>query len=161
MGNRDSCRFLPGVATLGDRAAVGQGYLAGFGEGNRQRIVYATGGGAAALAAWLKQRGGHDGALLAPVNKGRAVQPRPMSAQALTYRLKARCREAGVIPSCSPHDLRRTFVSELLDDGADIAAVQRLAGHQSPTTTSRYDRRGERVKKKAAEMLVVPYQAPI
>ena len=133
------------------------GALTVTGKGNRQRIVYATGGGAAALAAWLGQRGGHYGALLAPINKGGAVQPRGMTAQALMNRLKVRCRQAG-IPPCSPHDLRRTFVSELLDAGADIVAVQQLAGHQSPTTTSRYDRRGERVKKRAAEMLVVPYQ---
>ena len=132
------------------------GALTVTGKGNRQRIVYATGGGAIALTAWLGQRGGHDGALLAPVNRGGAVQPRAMTSQALMNRLKVRCRQAG-IPPCSPHDLRRTFVSELLDAGADIATVQRLAGHQSPTTTARYDRRGERVKKKAAEMLVVPY----
>ena len=74
-------------------------------------------------------------------------------------RLKVRCEQAGIKP-CSPHDLRRTFVSELLDAaGADVTSVQRLAGHQSPTTTARYDRRGERAKKKVAEMLVVPYQS--
>ena len=67
-----------------------------------------------------------------------------MTAQALMYRLKWQCHQAGIDP-CSPHDLRRTFVSELLDAGADIATVQQLAGHQSPTTTARYDRRGDRV----------------
>ena len=66
------------------------GALTVTGKGNRQRIVYATGGGAVALTAWLGQRGGHDGALLAPVNKGGAVQPRAMTAQALMNRLKVR-----------------------------------------------------------------------
>lgn len=135
------------------------GALTITGKGNRQRLVYATGGGRAAVEAWLADRGDWDGTLLAPVNKGRAVQPRPMTAQALMNRLKLRSRQAG-IPPCSPHDLRRTFVSELLDAGADIASVQRLAGHQSPATTARYDRRGEQAKKRAAEMLLVPYRRP-
>ena len=133
------------------------GALTIIGKGNRQRTVYATGGGAVALQGWLRLRGEFPGALLAPVNKGGKVQPRPMTAQALLYRLKVRCDQAS-IPPCSPHDLRRTFVSELLDAGADISAVQKLAGHRSPTTTARYDLRGERAKRRAAEMLVVPYR---
>ena len=55
-------------------------------------------------------------------------------------RLKRRSEEAGIAP-CSPRDLRRIFVSDLLEAGTDIAIVQRLAGHASPLTTAHYDRR--------------------
>ena len=126
------------------------------GKGNRQRLVYASNGGKAALDAWTARRGDFEGALLAPVNKAGQVLKRAMSAQALMNRLKLRSRQAQIAP-CSPHDLRRTFVSELLDAGADISAVQRLAGHASPRTTARYDRRGNRAMQRAAAMLHVPF----
>ena len=142
-GSRDAAAFalMFGAGLRRSEAASVQlddydpetGALTITGKGNRQRMVYATGGGAQALQAWLAVRGNHSGALLCPVDKAAGVQPRAMTAQALMYRLKRRCHQAGIEP-CSPHDLRRTFVSELLDAGADIATVQALAGHQSPAT---------------------------
>ena len=71
-------------------------------------------------------------------------------------RLKVRCKQAN-IKECSPHDLRRTYVSEMLAAGADLAIVQRNAGHASSTTTARYDRRGEDAQQQAAALLHVPF----
>ena len=79
-----------------------------------------------------------------------------MTAQAVYLACAKRAREAGV-RSFTPHDLRRSCVSAMLDAGVDLATVARHAGHAATTTTQRYDRRGERALKHAAASLVVPY----
>lgn len=102
-------------------------------------------------------RGDHDGPLLNPVSQTDEVRTgRGMTPAAILLRLQKRCEQAGV-QECSPHDLRRSFITTLLDNGADIASVQRLAGHANISTTTRYDRRGERADRKTAAMLHVPY----
>jgi integrase len=53
-----------------------------------------------------------------------------------------------------------TFVGRALDAGTDLATVQRLVGHASPTTTSRYDRRDGRARERAAELVRLPIVAP-
>ncbi len=79
-----------------------------------------------------------------------------MTPQAVYNALQKRGAEAGV-DDISPHDLRRTLVGDLLDAGADLPTVQRIAGHASPETTSRYDRRGDRTAQAAADLMHVPY----
>lgn len=128
------------------------------GKGRKARIVYAKNGAREALEAWLAIRGEAPGALLCPVKKGGAVDLRPMTGQAVLYVLRRRAAQASVA-RFSPHDFRRSFISDLLDGGADLVTVQHLAGHASPTTTARYDRRGERAKQRAVDLLHVPYIA--
>ena len=128
------------------------------GKGQKDRITHALAGALAALTMWAKVRGGQPGPFLNPVIKGGRVVNRAMTMQALYLALAERGREAGVA-SFSPHDLRRSFVSDLLDAGADISTVAKLAGHARPETTARYDRRGEVVKARAAGLLHVPFMA--
>ena len=58
----------------------------------------------------------------------------------LEHLCKLEAKRAGVM-KFSPHDLRRTFATDLLVEGTDLATVQRLMGHESPATTGLYDRR--------------------
>ncbi|MFZ2488957.1 MAG: tyrosine-type recombinase/integrase [Anaerolineae bacterium] len=136
----------------------GSGRLVLRGKGHKERAAFAINGVQDALADWLTARGLEPGPLFLPVNKGgRVVQGQRMTAQVVYNVLAKRCRQAGV-SELSPHDLRRTFVGDLLDAGADIATVQRMAGHANVQTTTRYDRRPEEARRKAAQLLHVPYQ---
>lgn len=125
-------------------------------KGNKDRQAFLAVGGQRALAAWLTHRGDAAGPLFYSVNKGGELVPRRLSDQAVRVIVEKRRGAAGV-GDFSPHDLRRTAISDLLDAGADIATVQRLVGHANPATTSRYDRRGERALRGAGSLLHVPY----
>ncbi len=125
------------------------------GKGCKDRTVYLSSRAVQVVEEWLHVRGDSPGPLLCHVNKSDRVVVRRLTAQAVLYLLQKRATEAGVA-SFSPHDLRRTFASDLLDAGVDIASVQKLMGHANPATTSRYDRRGEETLRKAVQVLDIP-----
>ncbi len=94
------------------------------------------------------------------INKGGRILHKRLSEQAIYNVLRKRGRQAG-IKTFSPHDLRRSCISDLLDAGADIATVQRLVGHANVQTTSRYEPRGEQDKRRAPKMLHLPYRRSV
>ena len=94
--------------------------------------------------------------MFVPVGKAGRPTTRRMTSQVVRNLLNKRAAETGV-RELSPHDLRRTFISELPDAGAHIATVAGLAGHASVTTTARYDRRGNAAKQSAIGLLYVPF----
>ena len=155
------------------------------GKGNKTRVVPIPPGAFHALRDYLRVRavgltGGpapppnppHDGdvgpppsppiyketALFVRARRGGRLVPDAdaLTGQAVYHVLRQRATQAGVA-AFSPHDLRRSYVGDLLDEGADLSVAQQLAGHASPTTTAGYDRRGERAKEQAASRLDVPY----
>lgn len=133
------------------------GRLVVLGKRNKERTAYLINGGLLATGDWLAVRGAGSGPLFLPINKGGRIGTGRLTTQAVYNILEKRAEESGV-SEFSPHDLRRTFVSDLLDAGADIATVSKMAGHASVTTTARYDRRPEQAKVKAAGRLHVPYR---
>lgn len=104
------------------------------GKGNVEALAPLPPGMAGLLLEWLVVRPPGPGPVLVREGGGR------LHPNSLASALRKASERAGLRP-CSPHDLRRTFVSALLDSGADLATVQRLARHEDPRTTSRYDRR--------------------
>jgi len=114
-------------------------------------------GAAESIADWLAVRGNNPGPLFIPINKGGNMTIRQMTGQAIYAMLKKRAGQAGV-ENISPHDLRRTFISNMLDAGADIATISQIVGHEDVKTTAIYDRRPEQAKKKAIQLLSVPYR---
>lgn len=136
------------------------GELRVLGKGGKERIAFLVEGARAAVEGWLHHRGDAAGPLLCRLRRGGRVQLERLSPQAVRLVLVRRLEEAG-LAHATPHDLRRTLCGDLLDAGADLASVQSLLGHASPAQTARYDRRGERARRKAAELASVPFAGPL
>lgn len=129
------------------------------GKGRKERINFITNGAAAAMKDWLTLRGKDAGPLFLAIGKTGKIRPkRRLSDQAVYNMIDKRIREAG-LEDVSPHDFRRTGISDMLDATGDLALVSKAAGHNSPQTTARYDRRPEGRLKDAAGELFLPYNS--
>jgi len=140
--NLDVEDFNPETRLLTIRAAKGQ----------KDRNNYLPAGGVKAICNWLEVRGSEPGALLYPLSSSKRILKRRFSEQGIMEVIQRRGSQAG-LAYFSPHDFRRTFITDLLEAGVDTITVSQLAGHSSPTTTAKYDRRGEKAKKQAIDLL--------
>jgi len=128
------------------------------GKGRKVRKVPVQNGHAVALSRWLSLRGREPGAVVSALSRQGALldAPRSLTPEAIALILSERARQAGV-ENVTCHDYRRTYISTLLDAGADLVVVSRLAGHSSPKTTARYDRRGDDALRKAGARMPSSY----
>ena len=125
------------------------------GKGQRPRFGYIVEGIREPLEKWLRLRGVVIGPMFLPITKAGHLIPKRLSTEAVAQVLAKRAAQVGVrLFSC--HDLRRSFITHLLDAGADLGVVQRMAGHRQVSTTLVYDLRAEETQVKAAGMLRLP-----
>jgi integrase/recombinase XerD len=122
------------------------------GKGNTVRLGYAVDAAKKMLDNWIAVRGRGAGPLFLPVNKGGRIGSARLTGEGVWQMLRRRAAESD-IKAFSPHDLRRTTATHLLNKGIDLAVVQRMLGHRHISTTILYDRRGESAKKQAAGLL--------
>ena len=114
------------------------------GKGNKERVVYVPAEAFALLQTWIHVRGQAPGPLFTPFTSSRTlVFGRHMTPANVWLIVKGIRDVAGV--QFTPHDLRRTCISQMFAAGIDGSAIQRNAGHDDFSTTARYDRRGDAV----------------
>ena len=103
-----------------------------LGKGSRERIVPVGGLALQAISHYRHQANVQGGPLF--INKSRLR----LGHRSIWLLLKNYVRDAGLPATLSPHKLRHSFATHLLDNGADLRSVQSLLGHASLTTTQIY-----------------------
>ncbi|MDZ5699093.1 site-specific tyrosine recombinase XerD [Chelativorans sp. M5D2P16] len=109
------------------------------GKGGKERIVPLSAKARAAVALWLQERARHPKLAESPWLFPAASESGHLPRQVFARELKGLAARAGIaVSKVSPHVLRHAFASHLLQNGADLRAVQQLLGHSDISTTQIY-----------------------
>jgi integrase/recombinase XerC len=103
-----------------------------LGKGRKERIVPFGAAAGRALREYLDARGPAAGAVFLNRRGGR------LTVRSVHTIVRRQARAAGIVRRVSPHTLRHTFATHLLDSGADLRMIQELLGHGRLSTTQRY-----------------------
>ncbi|MDY6967682.1 MAG: site-specific tyrosine recombinase/integron integrase [Spirochaetota bacterium] len=107
-----------------------------LGKGSVERIVFLTTEASKWMKEYMDRRTIKFGRISEPLivnNNGQRITER-----GIFYIVNRRSRMAGIEESVSPHTLRHSFATELMNQGADIRAIQEMLGHKNLTTTQIY-----------------------
>jgi integrase/recombinase XerC len=136
------CRISEATGLTDDRVDLLSGVVVVRGKGRKERMCPLGAPAGRALEAALEAR---DGLFRIRGRAATAKRPvfvnldgGPLTPRSVERNLKKYLAEAGLNPRLTPHALRHSFATHLLDAGADLRSVQELLGHASLSTTQIY-----------------------
>ena len=120
-----------------DEVVLDAGFLRTIGKGSKERIVPFGDTARDAIVAYIESGrpafNKKNDAHLFLSNRGR-----PMTRQSFWLKITKYARQAGIATHISPHVLRHSFATHLLENGADLRSVQMMLGHSDISTTQIY-----------------------
>ena len=114
------------------------GFLNVIGKGNKERVVPVGQKAVEALNRYIAAGRPKLVTPRSPASVFLTKRGTPFAAVTLWLRIKRRARRAGVARNVTPHMLRHSFATHLLEHGADLRVIQELLGHASISTTEVY-----------------------
>lgn len=114
------------------------GFINVIGKGNKERVVPVGSKAVAALETYLSAGRPKLVTPRSPANVFLTQRGTPFAAVTLWKRIKERAARTGIARNITPHMLRHSFATHLLEHGADLRVIQELLGHASISTTEIY-----------------------
>ena len=114
------------------------GFINVIGKGNKERVVPVGKIAVAALNRYIESGRPKLVTPRSPANIFLTKRGTPFASVTLWLRIKNRVKRAGVVRNITPHMLRHSFATHLLEHGADLRVIQELLGHANISTTEIY-----------------------
>jgi len=114
------------------------GFINVIGKGNKERVVPVGKTAAVALNRFIEAGRPKLVTPRSPANVFLTTRGTPFASVTLWLRIKNRVRRAGISRNITPHMLRHSFATHLLEHGADLRVIQELLGHANISTTEIY-----------------------
>lgn len=127
-------------------------YLTIIGKGNKERMCFIPEKTVERLQEWFLIRRDFDGPVFTNVDKHDNIYKTPLKTHRVWEITKEIVNKLDM-KEWSPHDMRRTFATNLFNLGVDIVTVKDMMGHSNIATTQRYDKRGAEKMKAAVKKL--------